>query len=107
MFGRKINIFEKLLLPVGIGLTFLGFYLILLAEQSSNPEVAWLRLIAVFTWMLLLFVVIVSATTEDMKEELALIQKEHVTEIKLLRELTNDQLSEIKLLRNDLQREKK
>ena len=105
MFGRKINIFEKILLPVGIGLTFLGFYLILLAEQS-NSTIAWLRLTTVFSWMMLLFIVIVSATTEDMKEELALIQKEHVSEIKLLREITNDQLNEIKLLRNDLQKKK-
>ena len=62
MFGRKINIFEKILLPVGIALTFLGFYLILLAEQS-NSTVGWMRLTTVFTWMSLLFIVIVSAIT--------------------------------------------
>jgi hypothetical protein len=54
--------------------------------------------------MLLLFIVIVTATTEDMKEELALIQKEHVTEIKILREIAHDQLQEIKLLRKDIQK---
>ena len=103
MFGRKINIFEKILLPVGIALTFLGFYLILLAEQADST-VAWMRLTTVFTWMTLLFIVIVSATTEDMKEELALIQKEHVTEIKLLKEITSEELNEIKLLRQDLKK---
>ncbi len=101
MFGRKINIFEKILLPVGIALTFLGFYLILLAEQNGTL-LGWMRLTTVFSWMMLLFIVIVSATTEDMKEELALIQKEHVTEIKILKEIANEQLSEIKLLRKDL-----
>jgi len=106
MLGRKINIFEKLLLPVGIGLTFLGFYLILLAENTGT-ESAWFRLIAIFNWMLLLFLVIVTATTEDMKEELALIQKEHVSEIKLLREIAHDQLDEIKLLRKDISKTKK
>lgn len=105
MFGRKINVFEKILLPVGIGLTFLGFYLILLADQT-NSTVVWMRLSTVFIWLMLLFIVIVSATTEDMKEELALIQKEHVTEIKLLKEITNEQLSEIKMLRMDLIKKK-
>ncbi len=105
MFGRKINVFEKILLPVGIGLTFLGFYLILLAEQTGSV-IGWMRLSTVFVWMLLLFVVIVSATTEDMKEELALIQKEHVTEIKLLKEISNEQLQEIKLLRNEFKKRK-
>lgn len=101
MFGRKINVFEKLLLPVGIGLTFFGFYLIILADKV-NTDVAWLRLSTVFIWMMLLFIIIVSATTEDMKEELGLIQKEHVTEIKILRELTHEQLQEIKLLRQEM-----
>ncbi|MBT3465292.1 hypothetical protein HN789_00300 [archaeon] len=106
MFGRKINIFEKILLPVGIALTFLGFYLILLAEQSSSL-LNWIRLATLFSWMMLLFIIIVTATTEDMKEELALIQKEHVTEIKILKEISHDQLNEIKLLRQDLQKRKK
>jgi len=98
MLGRKINFFEKLLLPVGIALTFFGFYLILLADKS-NTLIGWMRLDTVFAWMILLFIVIVTATSEDMKEELALIQKEHVTEIKLLREILHDQLQEIKLMR--------
>ena len=101
MLGRKINVFEKLLLPVGIGLTFFGFYLILLAGQTDTDS-AWLRLTTVFSWMMLLFLVIVTATTEDMKEELGLIQREHVTEIKLLREITHEQLQEIKLMRQEI-----
>ena len=100
MFGRKINVFEKLLLPVGAGLTFFGFYLILLADKT-NLEIAWLRLATVFLWMILLFIIIVAATTEDMKEELSLVQKEHVTEIKILREITHEQLQEIKLMRHE------
>lgn len=99
--SRKINMFEKMLLPVGIGLTFFGFYLILLAEKV-NTDTGWMRLLTVFIWMILLFVVIMTAATEDMKEELGSIQREHVTEIRLLKELTHDQLQEIKLLRQEL-----
>jgi hypothetical protein len=101
MFTRKINVFEKMLLPVGVGLTFFGFYLILLAEKV-NTDTSWLRLVTVFVWMMLLFVVIMTAATEDMKEELGAIQREHVTEIKLLREMTHEQLQEIKLMRQEL-----
>jgi hypothetical protein len=101
MIGRKYNLFEKMLLPVGIGLTFLGFYLIYLADQS-NSLVGWLRLLTVFVWMLLLFNVVLSALSEDMKEELSLLQREHVTEIKLLKELVHDQYQELKLIRQEL-----
>jgi len=106
MLGRKINVFEKLLLPVGVGLTFFGFYLILLADRTDTL-LGWFRLATVFIWMMLLFIVIVTATTEDMKEELALIQREHVTEIKIMREIVHDQLQEIKLLRQDLKSKNK
>ncbi|MFH2020001.1 MAG: hypothetical protein ABIJ34_01180 [archaeon] len=106
MFGRKINFFERILLPVGIGLTFLGLYLIMLAEQT-NSLLGWLRLLTVFVWMLLLFTVIMSALSEDMKEELSLLQREHVTEIKLLKELVHEQLQELKLLRSEIKNLKK
>jgi hypothetical protein len=101
MFNRKINIFEKILLPVGVGLTFFGFYLIYLADQY-NTLIGWIKLATVFIWMMLLFIVIVAATTEDMKEELSLIQREHITEIKLMREIEHEQLQELKLLRHEM-----
>ncbi len=101
MFGRKINVFEKILLPVGVALTFFGFYLIYLAEQT-NSEIGWLKLATVFIWMMMLFIIIVAATTEDMKEELTLIQREHIAEIKLLRELDHEQLQELRLLRQEM-----
>jgi hypothetical protein len=100
MFGRKINVFEKLLLPVGAALTFFGFYLIILAEKS-NTTLSWLRLAVVFIWMMLLFIIIVAATTEDMKEELSLIQREHISEIKVLKEIAHELLQEIKLMRQE------
>ena len=105
MLGRKYNIFEKMLLPVGIGLTFLGFYLIYLADKA-NSIVGWLRLLTVFIWMMLLFSVVLSALSEDMKEELGLLQREHVTEIKLLKELVNEQCQELKLIRQELKTRK-
>ncbi|MEM2138607.1 MAG: hypothetical protein QXM96_00455, partial [Candidatus Woesearchaeota archaeon] len=60
MFHRKFNLFEKLLLPIGLGLTFFGFYLIYLAEKL-NSDYAWIRLSAVFIWIILLFLIIITS----------------------------------------------
>ena len=106
MIGRKINFFEKMLLPVGVGLTILGLYLILSANNIGT-EVVWLKLCAIFLWMILLFNVVQSSITEDMKEELGLIQQEHTTEIKLLKSISNEQLHEIRLLNEFLKSKKK
>ena len=91
--NRKINLFEKLLLPAGMALIFIGLYLIFLAEQAGTI-LAWVRLGALFFWMLLLFVVIQTAISENMKEELAMLQSEHMLEIKLLRDAIKQHLEQ-------------
>lgn len=100
MLTRKYNLFEKLLLPLGIGLAFFGFYLIYMAEKIDT-QLSWIRLIALFIWINLLFLIVIASATENMKEELILLQKEHSSEIKLLREITTELLEEIKLLRHE------
>lgn len=97
MFGQKIRsstFFEKLLLIVGIVVGIIGFKL-LNATYAQNPGLSWQALIALFLWLVLIFLVILTDSSESIKEELAIIIKEHVTETKLLRE-------EVKLLRTDL-----
>ncbi|MCM2325010.1 MAG: hypothetical protein NDI94_00970 [Candidatus Woesearchaeota archaeon] len=100
---RKYNFFEKLLLPVGLGLAFFGLYMILLADKSYEI-MSWVKLGTIFVWMIILFIVIMVSMMENMKEELTLIQQEHITEIKLLREILHEQLDEIKLLRKDFKK---
>ncbi len=97
MFGQKIRsstFFEKLLLLVGVVVGIIGFKL-LNAAYAQNPGLSWQALIALFLWLLLIFLIILTDSSESIKEELAIIIKEHVTETKLLRE-------EVKLLRADL-----
>jgi hypothetical protein len=97
MFGQKIRkstFFEKLLLLVGVIVGIVGFKL-LNAAYMDNPGLTWLALIALFLWLILIFHIILTDSSESIKEELAIIIKEHVTETKLLRE-------EVKLLRTDL-----
>ena len=106
MFRRQINLFEKILLPVGIAVTIFGFYMLVKADLS-NSTFAWLKLIALLNWLMLLFLMILAATNEDVKEELAELSREHVMEVKYLKEIANDQLEEMKLLREELTRKKK
>jgi len=97
MFGQKIRkstFFEKLLLIVGIGVGIVGFKL-LNVVYGANPVLNWHALIAIFLWLVLIFLIILTDSSESIKEELAIIIKEHIEETKLLKE-------EIKLLRADL-----
>ncbi len=97
MFGQKFlksTLFEKLLLVVGIVVGIIGFRL-LNAAYMESPGLSWQALIALFMWMMLIFLIILTDSSEGIKEELAIIIKEHVEETKLLRE-------EVKLLRMDL-----
>jgi uncharacterized membrane protein len=101
MFSRKINLFEKILLPVAVTVTVFGFYLLVQADKVSEIE-GWVKLSAIFVWLLLVFVMIIAATIEDVKEELVMLSREHVAEIKLLKEIVHEQLLEMKYLRKDL-----
>ena len=107
MFSRRINLFEKILLPVGAAVTVVGFYLLVQADNSHGGAEIWAKLIAIFVWLMLTFIMIIAATIEDVKEELVLISREHVAEIKLLKEVVQDQLMEMKLLRKDFGPSKK
>jgi len=104
--ARRINLFEMILLPVGIAVSVFGFYMLIQANTAQDM-LLWLKLLAIFNWLTLIFTVILSATNEDVKEELGLISKEHVEEIKLLKQIAHEELTEIKLLRQDLSRRKK
>jgi len=98
---RKINFFEVVLLFVGIGVGIVGFMMIKSLYQA-DPVLSWDLYQTVFIWLLLIVVLILAATTEDVKEELAILIKEQVEETKLLKELNNSQLEEIRLMRQEL-----
>jgi len=100
---RKTNLFEKIVFILGIFVVVVGFFMI----NSANSEASYLKLVAIFSWLTLLFIMILSATNEDVKEELGEIIKEHIIETKLLKELNHDILAETKMLREDLKKAKK
>ncbi len=103
MFGkiRDANLFEWVLLPVGFIVGFLGFYFINIM-YSNEMSLTWDMVHAIFLWLSLIFLMIIAATNEDVKEELRIVISEQVKEIQLLKQISAEELDEIKLLRKEL-----
>ena len=75
----KINIFDIVLLIVGIGVAVLGFQLINQVYNADTGQVSWLMIISIFNWLtlLVLFVLlslIVDASRKELTEIRTLIQ---------------------------------
>jgi hypothetical protein len=103
---RKLNFFELVLLLVGISVGVVGF-LIINKQYQMDPTISWDLYQTVFLWLLLIVMLILAATMEDVKEELAVVIREHIEETKLLRDLNKKLLDETMLLRSDLTTRKK
>lgn len=83
-FQRKPNIFEVVLLIVGIVLIIAGYIAIhkmIIVERS----ISWNFLQTTFLWLLMILLVILAAVNENMKEELKIVIQNQAEEIKLLR----------------------
>lgn len=74
-------------------------------STSSGTEI-WLKVISVFSWLILIFLIIIAAANEDVKEELGTVIKEQFDEIRTIKELNHDLLAEMKLLRQDMKRKR-
>jgi hypothetical protein len=103
---RKLNFFELVLLLVGIGVGVVGF-LMINRQYQEDLSLTWELYQTVFLWLLLIVMLILAATMEDVKEELAIVIKEHIEETRLLRDINKELLSETQLLRADLTPKKK
>jgi len=103
---KKTTMFEKMLLVVGLAISVLGFYWIN-NMYMREPKVTWPLLQAAFSYLLLIFMVILTDSNESIKEELKIVIKEQAQEIRYLRNIANEQLDEIRLLRRDLTMKKR
>lgn len=99
---RKVTFFEKALFIVGIACTLLGFFLINKLYVAEGQVLSFSMLTVVFLWFLLIFQIVIAATSENQKEEMFIITKELHEETKLMRQVVKDNLLEIKLMRDDL-----
>jgi uncharacterized membrane protein len=94
---NRLNLFEKLLLIVGIAVTIIGFYYIN-QMYTGEGRLSWALLQAAFLWMVLLFMIILTDSSETVKEELKEVINQQVQETRLLRDISMEQLAELKVL---------
>ncbi len=72
MSDTKMNVFEMVLLIVGLGAAILGFQLINLVYRVENNQLSWLMIIAIFSWLtLLVMFILLSLMVDVSKRELA------------------------------------
>lgn len=77
MSDTKMNVFEIVLLVVGLGAAFLGFQLINQAYRAENGQLSWLMVIAIFSWLTLLVLFILLSLVVD-------VSKKELNEIKTM-----------------------
>ena len=77
MPDTKMNVFEIVLLVVGIAAAILGFQLINQVYQAQNGELSWLMIIAIFNWLTLLVMFILLSLMVD-------VSKRELNEIKTM-----------------------
>ncbi len=80
---RKPNMFERVLLVVGILVMLVGFYLINKVFVDNNSELSWQFLQTVFLWLMLVIFIIIIAISEDIKQTM---MENHSKQLELLRE---------------------
>lgn len=100
MYKRRGNLFEKLIFFIAAIVAFAGFYSI----NNASVDGDWLKLITLFTWLSTISILILVATKENLKSELTKITEEHIIETKMLKNVHDDVLAELKLLRDDLKK---
>jgi cytochrome c oxidase subunit IV len=83
--SRKINLFEIVLLLVGLAVIFVGAFAIR-KQFMLDGYLTWGLLQGIFLWLILLVLLIIAAIMENVKEELCIIICEHIEETKLLRD---------------------
>ncbi|MBS3096778.1 hypothetical protein J4480_05040 [Candidatus Woesearchaeota archaeon] len=73
----KMNVFELILLIVGIGAAVLGFQLINQVYNAESGQISWLMVIAIFNWLTLLILFILLSLMVD-------VSKKELNEIKTM-----------------------
>ena len=77
MSYSKMNVFEIVLLIVGVGAAILGFQLINQVYRAESGQLSWLMIIAIFNWLTLLVMFILLSLMVD-------VSKRELNEIKTM-----------------------
>ncbi len=84
METRNPNLYEKILLVIGILVLVIGFAFI--QKISSVIGFGWELMMLIFLWLILVTLIIVLSAAENTKEELKVVANNQLNEIRLLRE---------------------
>lgn len=110
---RKISFFEGVLLFIGLVVGIVGFYFIQ-NQLKQDGIMSWNFILSVLVWLVLLVLFVVAALVVDVKEELKILLQDHSEEIRLLKtetafmkEISHEQLEELKLLNGIMNKGKK
>lgn len=95
MSDTKMNIFEIVLLVVGIGASLLGFQLISQVYNAENGKLSWLMVIAIFNWLTLLIMFILLSLMVD-------VSKKELNEIKTMIYLLSEDKKPAKIKKQSL-----
>ncbi|HLG23950.1 MAG TPA: hypothetical protein VI564_03415 [Candidatus Nanoarchaeia archaeon] len=87
MSDSKTNVFEIVLLIVGVGVGVLGFQLINEVYSANNGELSWMMIVAIFSWLTLLVMFILLSLMVD-------VSKKELAEIRALIKLLADKQAE-------------
>ncbi|HLP80156.1 MAG TPA: hypothetical protein VK158_05955 [Acidobacteriota bacterium] len=99
---RKTTVFERFLLIIGIAIVATGIFFVRRMLVVTRGEITTDVLIGIVLWLLLVFTLIIAAIAENAREELGVIMQENSQQIKLLRDISKEQMQELKLLRQEL-----
>lgn len=91
MYKRNPNVFEKILLIIGIAVVMIGYTFIHKMFVVSGSLLSWELINSMMLWLLAVILIIQLAVSENVKEEMVLLYQNQLDETKLLRE-------EVKLL---------
>ena len=82
---RKPTVFEKLLLVVGIIVVIVGYGLIHKLVLIDNA-MSWNMIITIFLWMLMILLIVITAVTENVKEEIGAVLNKEIAKIRILKQ---------------------
>jgi len=81
---RKTTLFEKALMILGLAVLVIGF-LVINSLFRLDGGLTWPALIAMFLWLIILLLMILVSSSQDIKEELSILISKSNEELRLLR----------------------
>ncbi|MBS3142940.1 hypothetical protein J4464_06140 [Candidatus Woesearchaeota archaeon] len=81
---RKTTLFEKALMILGLAVLVIGF-LVINSLFRLDGGLTWLALIAMFLWLIILLLMILASSSQDIKEEISILISKSNEELRLLR----------------------